>query len=93
MAWVHLPIPGNVNVHVSKELTCVYVGVFLHIGLLVEALPAVLAGVGPGVRVDQQVRGQRARPLEAFAALLTLQKNIPRQTKLYKYAYIDLRPT
>lgn len=37
-----------------------YVGVFLHIRLLVEALPAVLARVGPGVGVDEQVGGEGA---------------------------------
>lgn len=39
-------------------LTCVDVGVFLHVRLLVEAFPTELAGVGPSVRVDEQVRGQ-----------------------------------
>lgn len=39
-------------------LTCVDVGVFLHVRLLVEALPTELAGVGPSVRVDEQVGGQ-----------------------------------
>lgn len=38
-------------------VTCVYVGVFLHVGLLVESFAAVGAGVGAGVAVDQQVRG------------------------------------
>ena len=33
-----------------------------------EPLPAVLARVGPRVRVDEQVRGQRGGALEAFAA-------------------------
>lgn len=36
-------------------LTCVYVGVLLHVALLVEALAAELAGVGPGIRVYEQV--------------------------------------
>lgn len=31
------------------SLTCVYEGVFLHVGLLVETFAAVLAGVGPRV--------------------------------------------
>lgn len=42
--------------------------VFLHVGFLVESLAAVLAGVRPRVRVDQQVSGQSGRPLEAFPA-------------------------
>lgn len=50
------------------------VGVFLHIGLLVEPLPAVLARIGSSIRVDQQVSRQRARALETFSALLTLDK-------------------
>lgn len=49
-------------------LTRVDVGVFLHVGLLVEALAAELAGVGPRVRVDEQVRGQGGRAFEGFAA-------------------------
>jgi hypothetical protein len=53
-------------------LTCVYVGVLLHVRLLMEAFSTVLAGVRPGVRVDEQVSGKRARPLKAFAALLAL---------------------
>lgn len=38
-----------------------------------EALSAVLAGVGPGVRVDQQVGGEGGGALEALAALLALE--------------------
>lgn len=52
-------------------LTCVDERVFLHVWLLVEPLPAVLARVGPRVRVDEQVRGQRGGALEAFAADFT----------------------
>ncbi|KAJ4449542.1 hypothetical protein ANN_00943 [Periplaneta americana] len=47
--------------------------VLLHVGLLVEALAAELAGVRSRVRVDEQVRGQRGRALERLAALLALQ--------------------
>lgn len=47
--------------------------VLLHVGLLVEPLAAELAGVGPGVGVDEQVRGQGGRPLEAFAADLAVE--------------------
>lgn len=39
--------------------TRVYEGVLLHVRLLVEPFVAVLAGVGPCVRVDEQVRGER----------------------------------
>lgn len=48
--------------------TCVDVRVLLHVRLLVETLAAELAGVGPRVRVDEQVRGQGGRALEGFAA-------------------------
>ena len=34
-----------------------------------EALATVLAGIGPGVRVDQEVRRERRRALERLAAL------------------------
>lgn len=47
--------------------------VLLHVGLLVEPLAAELAWVGPGVGVDEQVRGQRGRPLEAFATDLAVE--------------------
>lgn len=42
----------------GRSLTCVDVGVFLHVRLLVEAFPTELAGVGPSVRMDEQVGGQ-----------------------------------
>jgi len=45
-----------------------YVGVFLHVGLLVEALAAERARERPDVAVDQQVRAQRRRPLEPLLA-------------------------
>lgn len=38
-----------------------------------ESLTAVLAGIRPGVRVDQQVGGQGGRSLKALAALLALE--------------------
>ena len=37
-----------------------------------KAFAAILAGVRPGVRVDEQVGGQRRAALEAFAALIAL---------------------
>ena len=51
--------------------TCMNVGVLLHVWLLVETFPAVLARVGTGVRVDQQMCRQRGGALEALAALFT----------------------
>lgn len=53
-------------------VTCVDEGVFLHVGLLVESLATVLTGVGSGVGVNEQVCGQRGRPLEALATDLTV---------------------
>jgi hypothetical protein len=58
---------------VYSGLACVDEGVLLHVRLLVEALPTVLAGVGPDVGVDEQMRGQRGRALEAFPADLTVE--------------------
>ena len=55
-------------------LTCVYVGVLLHVGLLVEPLSAVLARIGPSVGVDEEVRGERGAPLEGLAALLARER-------------------
>ena len=52
--------------------TCVYVGVLLHVRLLVESLAAILARIRSSVRVDQEVSGQRWAPLEAFATLVAL---------------------
>lgn len=48
------------------------VRVLLHVGLLVKPFAAELARVRPGVRVDQQVRGQRGRPFKRFSAQLAL---------------------
>ena len=49
------------------------VGVLLHVGLLVEALAAVGAGVRARVGVDQHVRGQGGRPLEPLPTLPALE--------------------
>lgn len=42
----------------NLQLTGVYVGVLLHVGLLVETLATILAGIWPGIAVDEQMRGQ-----------------------------------
>lgn len=55
-----------------RLLACVNEGVFLHIRFLVEPLPTVLARVGPGVRVDEQVGGQSRRSLKTLATNLTI---------------------
>ena len=55
-------------------ITCVNVGVFLHVGLLVEPFPTILARVGPRVRVYEEVRGQGGAPLEGLAALLARER-------------------
>lgn len=55
-----------------EGLTGVDVGVLLHVGLLMKPLAAVLARVGPRVRVYEQVSAQRARSLERLPALFTL---------------------
>lgn len=48
------------------------VSVFFHVGLLVESLAAILAGIWTRVRVDKQVRAQSAGSLEGFATLFAL---------------------
>lgn len=58
---------------------------FLHIRFLVKAFSAVLAGIGPGVRVDEQVRGQRAGPFEALSTLLTLHNVLKPSNILMNY--------
>lgn len=50
-----------------------YVGVFLHVALLVESLAAELAGIRSRVRVDQEVGTERAGSLESLTALFTLE--------------------
>ena len=50
-----------------------YIGVFLHVGLLVKPFAAVLAWIRTRVGMNEQVRGQGARPLETLAALLALE--------------------
>lgn len=49
--------------------TCVDVGVFLHVRLLVEALATVGAGEWTGVGVDEKMGGEGGGALEALAAL------------------------
>lgn len=55
-----------------RFLTCMNEGVFLHIRFLVEPLPTVLTGIGPGVRVDKQVGGQSRRSLKTLSTDLTI---------------------
>ena len=61
------------NIDKRVRLTCVDIGMLLHIRFLVEALAAVLTRVRSGVGMDQQVRREGTRPFERFAALLTLE--------------------
>ena len=53
--------------------TCVNERVFLHVWLLVEPLAAVLTRVGPGVRVDEEVRRQGWRPLKTFTTYFAVE--------------------
>ena len=71
-------LPKGWSILNHSHLTCVYVGVFLHVGLLVEPLSAVLARVRPRVRVDEEVRGERGAPLERLAALLARERPLVR---------------
>ena len=52
--------------------TCVNIRVFLHVRLLVEAFAAEVAGVGPGVGVDEEVGGEGAAPLKRLPTLRAL---------------------
>ena len=80
-----LEVPGQVRgggVERSAGLTGMDVGVLFHVRLLVEALAAELAGVGPRVRVDEQVRGQGGRALEGLAAHPALEAALlPEETR------------
>lgn len=66
-------IPQKKKLDDDLLLTGVDVGVLFHVRLLVEPFATVLARVRPGVRVDQEVRGQRRAPLERFPALLAIE--------------------
>lgn len=63
--------------------TCVDEGVLLHVGLLVEAFAAVRAGVGPGVRVDQQVSGEGGGALECFPTHRTAERPLLEQPETH----------
>ena len=61
--------------NLSRKIpTCVNIGVFLHVWLLVEPFATEWARVGPGVWVDEQVGGQSAAPLEGLSTLGTLEE-------------------
>lgn len=49
------------------------VRVLLHVGLLMESLATVLAGIRSRIAVDEQMRGEGRGTLERFAALFALQ--------------------
>ena len=57
----------------NPVLTCVDVGMFFHVRFLVKPLATVLARVGPGVRMYEQMCGERRRALEGLFTLFTLQ--------------------
>ncbi len=48
------------------------VSVFLHVGFLMEPLPAVLTRIRSRVRVNQQVSRERRRPFERLSTLFAL---------------------
>lgn len=54
-------------------LTCMNVGMFLHVRFLVKSFTTELTRVWPGVRMYQQMSGQGRRPLERFATLFALE--------------------
>lgn len=54
-------------------ITCVYVGVLLHVALLMKPLAAIRTRIWPGVAVDQQMRGQRTGPFERLPTLFAFE--------------------
>lgn len=70
-----------------SPLACVDECVLLHVGLLVEPLPAVLAGVWPSVGVDEQVRRQSGRPLETFTAYFAVETSFLKREQRHKSAH------
>lgn len=63
-------------------LACVDESVFLHVGFLVEPLPAVLTWVRPCVRVDEQVRRKRGRPLKTFTAYFAVKASFLKRKQI-----------
>lgn len=63
----------------SQKLTSVYEGVFLHVRLLVEPFATVLAGVGPGVWMYEQMSGEGGGALEHFSTNCTAERPVLRQ--------------
>lgn len=55
------------------RVTCVRVGVLLHVALLVESLVTVRTLERPSVRVDQLVRGERRAALVSLTALFAFE--------------------
>lgn len=74
-------------------VTCVDVGVFLHIRFLVKSLAAVLAWVRPRVRVDQQVSGQRRGAFESLPAHLALETSFLYTQNEKRYCIMSDSPT
>lgn len=82
LSWVQ-GYPGLRRGHIYPSaptalncFTCVDVGVFLHVGFLVEPLAAVLAGIRASVRVDQQVCGQGRGAFECLPTHLALETSL-----------------
>lgn len=63
---------GDCREEEECTLTRMYIRVFLHVALLVEALATVLAGIRSCVGVDQQVSRQGGGAFERLAALFAL---------------------
>lgn len=56
--------------------TCVYIGVFLHVRLLVKAFTTVLARIRSRVAVNEQMRRQCRRSLELLATEVALEASL-----------------
>lgn len=65
--------PPAIHSKYLSLITCMYVGVLLHIALLMESFAAIRTRIRPSVAVDQQMRGQRAGPLERLSTLFAFE--------------------
>lgn len=56
-----------------RSITCMNIGMFLHVRFLMETFATVIARVWPRITMYQQVGAECWRPFECFTALLTFE--------------------
>lgn len=79
----------------TDSLACVDESVFLHVGFLVEPLPAVLTWVRPCVRVDEQVCRKCGRPLKTFTAYFAVKASFLKRKQIggrLSHAFLSVNP-